>query len=722
MTVNAFDLWPASMAHVYPISSLAGVVLGIEAAHYLNEKLSGPSTQERLLAAHGGAPLALQRIVENDLDRFHDLGIKPIFVFSGMDEIVRKDSALGPALSAASMNEEAWSLYDSKQGLAASHAFATYGAITPNDLFRFLQKILRNRKVDFMVAPYNACAQLGYLENHQTQYIDTIWASQEAFLFNTDRIITKIDLENGQFHWISRLACQESLGKLPTDMFVDVCMLSGSSFLPTFPPVAAQKSDILRDITNMMNTLGRSVTSLCAHYQDEGGIQRMNYLDKYRRGRMAVKHHIILTSDGMLMPLDLENAPADFHEFIGRRLPDELYFYLSKGTIGPRVMNWLASGEIIEIPPLEGGPSPVYQTLVRDMLAPLRSEALSLLSQGIHRYFHRKEAKVAVKSWFEADRVEILDYKALVPTPYERVSAWNVKESSFKPLESKFKSAPGTLSFAISALSDTSFASTTITPKGSTSPLSSKAEIVANVLWRFLQIRGYVDDKHNLTPWGKVFQSVASSLGPGEGLDEAAFLIVELLRLNLLTTENIFPQLSGIPERESGQILWRCRSKGIFAYWKLHHAAVGYAGPLNRNLLAYNSLISTIRNTLRDLIEVILASMLINSDVDRSGGQRSDWTDLGLDLPFLTDNDCGLGLATFTYLEAIAFDCSDAAKSQARHSKAIKNALSLSSDLDSAFSLWDAAYSGLKTRNEVIEGFDDIDKWHELNNWVTAMR
>jgi hypothetical protein len=50
---------------------------------------------------------------------------------------------------------------------------------------------------------------------------------------------------------------------------------------------------------------------------------------------------------------------------------------------------------------------------------------------------------------------------------------------------------------------------------------------------------------------------------------------------------------------------------------KLKHKAIGYSGPLSRQLLSFRSLISAVRTALRDLIEVVLASMLLSGDVDR---------------------------------------------------------------------------------------------------------
>lgn len=72
-------------------------------------------------------------------------------------------------------------------------------------------------------------------------------------------------------------------------------------------------------------------------------------------------------------------------------------------------------------------------------------------------------------------------------------------------------------------------------------------------MWRFLQLRDYVDEKHTLTSWGKVLDSTLSSLDPADGHEEAAFLAVELLRLGLLNADTMFPNYTGAPSGGSGQ-------------------------------------------------------------------------------------------------------------------------------------------------------------------------
>ena len=60
---------------------------------------------------------------------------------------------------------------------------------------------------------------------------------------------------------------------------------------------------------------------------------------------------------------------------------------------------------------------------------------------------------------------------------------------------------------------------------------------------------------------------------------------------------------------------------------KLQHKSIGYSGPLSRQLLCYRSLISEVRSTLRNLIEVVLTGLLLSGDAER---ERNDWGELSI--------------------------------------------------------------------------------------------
>lgn len=83
--------------------------------------------------------------------------------------------------------------------------------------------------------------------------------------------------------------------------------------------------------------------------------------------------------------------------------------------------------------------------------------------------------------------------------------------------------------------------------------LKTRHEITANAVWRFLQLRNFVDENHQLTAWGKALEATLLVSGSNKDQEEAAFLAVELLRLNLLTADTMFVGYSGAPERGSGK-------------------------------------------------------------------------------------------------------------------------------------------------------------------------
>lgn len=127
------------------------------------------------------------------------------------------------------------------------------------------------------------------------------------------------------------------------------------------------------------------------------------------------------------------------------------------------------------------------------------------------------------------------------------------------------------LSYAVNALSDRSIGAKTITEKNKSEvsplllrikykshadhvkqPLATVNEILCNTIWRFMHLRGYINDEHALTPWGEAYRSALKVLDPKDDLEESVFIAIELLRLGLLTSENMFPLCSGAPSAGSG--------------------------------------------------------------------------------------------------------------------------------------------------------------------------
>ncbi|KAH7355762.1 PIN domain-like protein [Pyrenochaeta sp. MPI-SDFR-AT-0127] len=158
--IRDFVQWTATFGETSDLEQLSGCRVGIEAAEYLSQRiLNHPRAKEPLVPALGGLPLALTQHIEADLSAFRAADIEPWFIFSGLD-ITKQDNPFQQKQDEATVNANAWNLYDSHQAEASVAKFGESTYVTPEDLFRALQAILTQQNVRFQVAPYSAWAQV----------------------------------------------------------------------------------------------------------------------------------------------------------------------------------------------------------------------------------------------------------------------------------------------------------------------------------------------------------------------------------------------------------------------------------------------------------------------------------------------------------------------------------------------------------------------------------
>ncbi|KAJ6184600.1 XPG N-terminal [Penicillium mononematosum] len=751
MPIRPLDEWAVGRTQSLPLSALKGAVVGIDAAHYINQHLVNQSTREALLGALGGFPFALRASIEKELQTFSNLGVATIFVFNGL-EFGKKEHRTQPASSRSF--EQAWELYDQQQADQVVDAFSSAGMTThypyfnlspvtdpwsfyhyhwaqrsfptsadttnpsgtppPETLFKYLQRILTQNGVEFIVAPYSAAAQLSYLARGSNPVVDAVFAPSEALLFDIDKLVTRIDIEPAQFFWITKQTCQEELGRLSNEQFLEFCLLLGSPFLRSLPlfenPAYPGKAPpfVMRC---------RCSTQLDA-FEEDRRMQELQYADLYKRAYMIVKHHVYIDVEGRVGPMDPENTSSDMHELIGQRLPEELYFYLSKGIIGADVPNFLTTGEVRIPLPLGTEDTEIYRQLVGDILTPLRTQSICLLANSLHRFYQTKV--IRIRPWFDENSERTINLKG-IPSVKETIHSWKIHGDQFPESIKKLQAPRGSFKFAVQSLSDSDFTSKSFANR-ETPALSSQEDILSNVMWRFLQLRGYVDDKHKLTPWGQCLVQALSGIEPADNLEESIFVAIEMIRLGLLNTKNWFSHVSGGPMRGSeDDKTFNMLVSRVACVAKLQHKSIGYSGPLSRQLLCYRSLISQVRSALRNLVEVVLAGLLLSGDADRD---RNDWTEMAIKLPFIDDNDCGLGIAVRTYLDDLPLQANPTspearADVKAKGKEWFQHSESFIGNLELAFKLWDAVYAGTQSTGKE---FKEAKFWEDANKWLAERR
>jgi hypothetical protein len=226
--------------------------------------------------------------------------------------------------------------------------------------------------------------------------------------FPTTRVITNIDFPpaglpatptGGTITFIDKPRIMTDMG-LTTDQFLDYIILSGSELLSTFPPMS--DPFFPPACIDMLRHFKAGITAL-TYQAEHPAIKAVNYVEQFIRVRAAIKFSLVLTAeDGHCLPLPLvaqsalpghqpitvQDIPSDLDNVFSARLPDEVYFHLSKGLISPQLLGWLSSGQIIESQPLCNGESSEYRKFIKDVItegltAP-RCTALALLTTGLN--------------------------------------------------------------------------------------------------------------------------------------------------------------------------------------------------------------------------------------------------------------------------------------------------------------------------------------------------
>ncbi|KAK5656330.1 hypothetical protein OQA88_4710 [Cercophora sp. LCS_1] len=718
---TAEDPWIKTQVVQHAVADLQGCAIAVDASYYIHLQLEA-SPPEPLLTALGGLT-GIQGRIETDLDNWAANDITPLFVFDGQPIIGQEEVTTTKIRQANEKTKYAWNLYFEGQADDAVTAFGQdSSSYRPQNLYPLLQQILKQRKLHFLVAPYNAAAQIAYFDMIDSDQVGGIMGSLELMLYPiNDVVIRSINWETSSVDAVSKPNILKAMN-VSELLFVDAFLMAGTSFLPPFPPLldrtlTKNQTHSISDAVNILRTAEKNISVACTTFHDVLKMQDPNWLDKWRKARMAVKHPIYITEEGEVKVHDYDRLTHDNHEYLGLQLPPELFHYLNTGLIGPRILSWITHGQLLVAPTLDGVVSEEYKALVTNGSVRIKEAALSLVIPRLNRGIHHKD--ITMKVWYDRNfTYKVWDSHESKADFSQQVSGWRVADESV--VASKFpRFAHGSILSEVTALQNPEFAALTLFA-GSKDKIKEKPKTIESsgliqsiCLWRFLHIRGYVDDQHELTRWGKALAISLSSIEatakdvPDAHLFEHVLVAYELLRLELLNARHRHEELRGLPingsEEDKLSLLLISRCATLL---KLRHEANGYTGPLNKNLLAFRSLASEVRSTDRDLIEALLASMFMYAQANRT---RDDNWELSHGLPFLSDPDVAFGIAVKTYFDDIGADWTAEKKLERKKAfpdQYVPYATCFAEDLDVACSFFDSLYAGVKTLENEIPGAD----------------
>ena len=571
-----------------------------------------------------------------DLDSWESNNTVPFFIFDGQPIKGQEEVSTKRALRGVEKTDKAWKLYFNGQAESAVQTFGgNLSAYRVRALYPLLQDILHERGLRFLVPPYNATAQIAYFEMVDSDQVGAIMGSQELLLYPiNDCVIRSIDWETKTVTAISKKSIIKNLN-VSEPMFIDAFLMTGTSFLPTFPALLDSQINprqpfTITDAVNMLRTSEKSISNTCAAFNDILNREDPNWLDKYRKARMVVNHFIYIDESGEVRVSDYEHLTSDNHEYLGLQLPSELFHYVNTGLISPRILSWITHGQIVIQPTLDGEKTSEYQKLVSKQLVAIKEKALGLLIPRLHRGLQHKD--IVLKVWFDEKFKHTIYNRNLVGSASQNVASWSMKEGTIQDFFPD--AAVGSLAFEVKALQNIQFIAKTFTePKMKIKGIDSADVVCAVTLWRFLHLREYVDDKHELSAWGKGLAAAMSALEPTAtahpempNLYESVLIAFEMIRFELLNARNRHEELHGLPvngtEDDKNAVLLISRCATLL---KLRHQTNGYTGPLSKNLLTFRSLSQAVREANRDLVEAVLATMFMYAQSTR---ERDDWLEI----------------------------------------------------------------------------------------------
>ncbi|KAI0501602.1 hypothetical protein KFK09_016547 [Dendrobium nobile] len=173
-------------------------------------------------------------------------GVKPILVFDGGFLPMKIDQETKRARKRKENLERAMEHEAAGNSVAAFDCYQKAVDISPSIAFELI-KVLKQEKVDYVVAPYEADAQMTFLSMYK--HVDAVITEDSDLIpFGCSRIIFKMDKFGQGVEFRSSLLEQNKdldFTGFTKQMILEMCIFSGCDYLPSLPGMGLKRAHAL---------------------------------------------------------------------------------------------------------------------------------------------------------------------------------------------------------------------------------------------------------------------------------------------------------------------------------------------------------------------------------------------------------------------------------------------------------------------------------------------
>ncbi|KAH9576044.1 hypothetical protein CY35_01G142900 [Sphagnum magellanicum] len=203
--------------------------------------------------------------------------------------------------------------------------------ITPAIAFRLI-KVLRKENVEYIVAPYEADAQMAFLALHG--HVDLVITEDSDLIpYGCPQVFFKMDKfgQGVDFQYSNLVRNRElDLNNFTKQMVLEMCIMSGCDYLPSLPGMGLKRAHgVIKRF--------KSYRKVIKHLKFSGVMIDQHYEEAFERAILTFQHQQVYDPSRNNI-VHLTDAPSDLGtdlDFLGPNLSQTLAIAIARGEVDP---------------------------------------------------------------------------------------------------------------------------------------------------------------------------------------------------------------------------------------------------------------------------------------------------------------------------------------------------------------------------------------------------